>query len=366
MKKKTFVTIFPETSNIQLIKEVGMIPYLMSENYNYNSTIATYDNGDYSYLKTEVKGLKIEFIKKYFSNEFLNVLIFLLKSYKRIDVIHLFHFSISKLFLIFLFKKLKKNGAKSYIKLDANQFLKDNNYKGFKRRIVFFLMKNVDLVSAETKELTSYLNKVNFFGKEVKYVPNGILPIEMFDDRAAKINQLITVGRLDDDNKAVNIQIEGFRLYVVKNPDTDWVMKLIGPYNQKFADYFNELLSNFPYLNEKIYLIGPIYHREILFNYYKESKVFLMSSLSESFGFVYLEALYFNCFVISTPIPSAFEITNYGEHGIFYEFNDSIHLSEVLTKNLVHLSCKKIDSNDYILENYNWNKIVSDINQNLN
>ena len=79
MKIKTFVTIFPHTENIHLIKDVGMIPYILQKHHDFDSYIATYNNGNYQFLDTEVKGLKIRFIKKIFRKDFFNILFFIVE-----------------------------------------------------------------------------------------------------------------------------------------------------------------------------------------------------------------------------------------------------------------------------------------------
>jgi len=62
--KKTFVTIFDRTRNFHLVKDVGQIPYHISQEHEYISKIVTCKNEDnYSYLDNEVKGLQIDFIK---------------------------------------------------------------------------------------------------------------------------------------------------------------------------------------------------------------------------------------------------------------------------------------------------------------
>lgn len=361
MNNKTFVTIFPPAENIHLIKEIGMIPYLMFKNHKYESYVASYDNGPYPYLENELKGLKMTFIERKSKSEFLNILLYIIENLGKIDAIQFIHFSLSKLFLIFIFKMLKNRNAKSYIKLDANQFLKDKSYHGLKKLIVRFLMKYVDFISAETKEISNYLNTVDFFGKDVAYIPNGILRRTDKDESIEKINQIITVGRLDDPIKSISTQVEAFKLYIENHPDSTWIFKLVGAYDTDFENYFIKTVQQNPFLNDKLFLEGPVYDREKLYQYYKESKLFLMSSLSESFGFVYLEALYHNCFVISTPILSAFEITNYGEFGDFYEFNDSENLAVLIDRNVTEYENKSIHSRSYILREYDWNTIVEKI-----
>jgi L-malate glycosyltransferase len=56
--------LFPECRNVHLIKDVGMIPYILYKYYGYDSKIVCYNNETYSSLNKEVKGLKLNFIEK--------------------------------------------------------------------------------------------------------------------------------------------------------------------------------------------------------------------------------------------------------------------------------------------------------------
>ena len=51
--KLNFVTLFPQCQNIHLVKDVGMIPYVMHRDMGYDSYVMCYKNGDYPYLDTE-------------------------------------------------------------------------------------------------------------------------------------------------------------------------------------------------------------------------------------------------------------------------------------------------------------------------
>lgn len=362
MKKPIFLTIFPLATNIELAKEVGYIPYLMFKNHGFDAYVLTYENGNYPILEKELSGLKLKFLSQRFKNQYINILLYILKNYNKIDVIHLFHFSLFQVFIIWIFKILKKNNGKAYIKLDANQTIKKVSYLGLRGYVLSFLIKKVDLISSETKEITEFLNSNNTLKTLVTYIPNGImLPSQKI--LISKKSQFLTVGRLDDPGKAVWIQIEAFKQFVLNNRLSDWRFLLVGPYGDEFRNNFDQYLFDNPILKDRINLIGPIYDREKLNLYYAESKIFLFSSLSESFGFVYLEALYGNCDIISTPIPSGIEITDNGRYASFYNFNDSTMLAKLMEERV--MVDKILDSQHYVVENFNCKILVDKIYLNL-
>ena len=69
-----------KTENVNLVKDMGMIPYKLHELYDYDSTVVTFKNGEYDYLNTEVKGLKMEFVKKIFHSYTLDGGLYLLNN----------------------------------------------------------------------------------------------------------------------------------------------------------------------------------------------------------------------------------------------------------------------------------------------
>ncbi len=83
-------------------------------------------------------------------------------------------------------------------------------------------------------------------------------------------------------------------------------------------------------LNKTIYLKG---YQKNVFNYFKMSKCFILSSLWEDPGFVILEAGFSNKFVISSDCKNGpKEILDDGKNGILFKSNDQVSLIQALEK----------------------------------
>ncbi|WP_242846035.1 hypothetical protein [Clostridium novyi] len=54
----------PNTKNVNLVKEMGMIPYKLHKKFGYDAKIACYNLDEYTYLNEEVKGLKTRFYRR--------------------------------------------------------------------------------------------------------------------------------------------------------------------------------------------------------------------------------------------------------------------------------------------------------------
>jgi hypothetical protein len=170
-QKPTFVTIFTDTENFHLVKDVGQLPYFMHKTEGYDAVLISYKNNEeYPYLNKEVKGLKLTFIPDkgrlfYFE---LGILSYLWSFSKSINVLNLFHFKKDHLLYLLIYKTLNPKG-KAYIKLDMDiLFFKDYNaflYSKYSLKnyllkgITKWMFKLTDVFSVETEEARSYLDK---------------------------------------------------------------------------------------------------------------------------------------------------------------------------------------------------------------
>ena len=100
--------------------------------------------------------------------------------------------------------------------------------------------------------------------------------------------------------------------------------------------------------------------------YYEEADIFILSSIYEGFGNVIVEALAFNCKVISSDCPSGpREILENGKWGRLFPVNDHICLAnsiiDVYKNNLYQNS--NIRANDFSIKKigYEYNKMFNKI-----
>lgn len=362
-----FTTIFPETQNVHLVKDVGIIPYQMHKKFGYNSTLICYKNGEYPYLSSEVQGLSIDFLKRYTGNPIFDISIYLFKKSKNIDVLNLFHLNIRSFLWIFIYKKLNKYG-KVYLKLDADRnILKlDFSNKSIKNRIRIWGLKKCQLISVETKELYNYINKN--WPVKVELIPNGFMG-DKYIKRIypeEKENYIITVGRIGSKEKANEVLMESFaRIY---NLIPNWKIKFIGPIDEKFKLYICKYFNKYPQLKDKIIFTGAIYDKEKLEIQYRKAKIFCLTSLHESFGIVLVEAIKNGCYIISSNVSAAFDVTNNGEYGDIFNIGDIDQLSKLLIYNCNNdskLSSLYIKIQEYAYKNYNWVEICNNIYKHL-
>lgn len=323
--KKRFITIFPQGQNVHLVKDVGMVPYMLQKEGLYDSTIAFYEEEDkLPYLNDEVKGLKYKKVKKIFNKEALNILFFLLGNFRNYDVVMFFHLTLYKLLIAFIIKILSFGRVKFYIKLDINPGIYNAgiDMPTIKNKIYKFFIQYIDVSTAETTEINEFLENKTFV--KSKYLPNGFIKRELNNVEKEKV--ILVVARIGDPIKDHSTLLKALRRIDFK----DWKVKIVGPIEKDFEREIDELYHKHTELKEKVFFTGNISDRQKLEEEYIKAGVFVLTSKYESFGIVLVEAISKGCYIVSTDLPSARDVTNNQKYGALFQVGDDKKLSEIL------------------------------------
>lgn len=359
---KKFICVFPRGENVHLIKDVGLIPYFLFKGGYFDCSIAFYAEQDnLSYLQNEVRGLRYQKIKRRTKNDHLNVFFFLLTRIISMDIVMLFHPNYYSLSVAYLIKILSFNRIKFYFKMDLDStFDFDGLYKKSWKRLIFnFLMRKINLLSAEAYEDCKQFEKIGEF--TVKHIPNGLIPVE--NNSFFKENILLTVGRLGSYQKDTQTLLKAF---AIANPKKVKLV-LIGPLEGDFNSFVQEYFKRYPHLKDKIEFKGSIGVREELMSYYRRSKFFVLPSRHEGFPLVLLEAIANGCFILSSDFPAARDVVNNGLFGRLFKVEDHLALADLIVQ---------IDESSFVLpepkdiaevaaKKYDWAEIAREIYLNL-
>ena len=345
-QKPTFVTVFTETENFHLVKDVGQLPYFMYKTEGYDATLISYQNNvEYPLINNEVDGLKLNFIpnKGRFLYFELGVLYYLLNHSKSIAVLNLFHFKKDHILYLLIYKLVNPKG-KAYIKLDMD-ILFFKNYNAFLfsnyriknlilKALTSWIFKLTDLFSVETDQAKDYLlNVYPELHNKLICIPNGVdnlyldkeIPIKAFQE---KENIILTVGRIGTEQKNTELLLDALKITDLK----DWKVYILGPIEESFKKYIADFYKEYPQLENKVIFTGNITDRKELFDWYNRAKVFCLSSRYEGFPIAFPEALYFGNYLISSPVSSAEHITSKGKYGTVakadaHEFSNALQNS---------------------------------------
>lgn len=362
---KKFVTIFPELENIHLIKDVGMIPYVMQKEYAYQSYIAAYYNEKLNYITTEVNDLKIIKINKIFKKSFFNVALFLIKNSKNIDVINIFHMGLASLLWIILYKALNNKG-RVYLKLDTNiNVCQKLMNRCWYSHIAIQAMKLCNIVSAETADVTNFLNVK--FKLNIKHLANGVLSKKIKFNINKKEKLITTVARLGSEPKNSFLLLDVF-CEATKYINSEWKLLLIGPCTEKFKTYAFEKIKRL-HLENRIKLLGNIENRNILFDLLEKSYIFTMPSKWEGFSLAAVEAVSCANYLVASDLQCFKELTDNGSFGTLFKNNDYNDYLEKLIQVCIKIeNAYSIDYDafqKYIKENFTWESICKEINSQI-
>lgn len=332
-----FCCLFPAFYNIHLTKDVASIPYYLSKDCDYNSTIITFDNEEYidSYVLKEVK-LKI--IPKKFKINILNyflIIFFLIKNANEIDVLNCYHTTIPTLVFFFIYKIFNKNGI-TFLKFDIryeHAFLITGHGNNLKYSVIsqcyIILFKFlIDLATVETKMTFELFFESNEIYKEkIMYMPIFINPNHSIGRK--KKNQIISVSRIGTYPKASEIVLETFK-NAIKQTKNNWTLKMVGEITEEFKGVIQKFLIDNPTLANSIIFTGYIGDRNELYEMYSESKIFLLPSRYESFGIVFPEALFYSNYLIITDVGIGKYLIQISDFGQIVEKDNVKDISEKL------------------------------------
>ena len=117
--KENFVTIHKICTNVDLLKDVGMIPFFLAKEKGLDCKVICVKNDhEYTYNAKYIPIVKMEFLKK--SHFYINQLIYLMRNAKEIDVLNMYHMSIHNSLLIMVLFKLINSKGITYLKLDLD------------------------------------------------------------------------------------------------------------------------------------------------------------------------------------------------------------------------------------------------------
>lgn len=358
-----FLTIFPKTSNVHLIKDVGMIPYVLHKEYGYDSFLLSFENGHYPYIETDVKGLKHLFISRKFNNEILDVCWYILLNFRKYDIVQCYHISKESIIYLLFFKLLKLitfSKHVTYLKFDANDSIKNI---GLSKKLIYIL-KKINILSIETKTLYNYLNSENLFNGVLNYIPNGYYNSKTKVKFSSKENIILTVGRIGSKEKNNEVLLKSFKDFAKNNKD--WKLELVGPIDNGFKQYINDYFEENPGLVSRVIFTGNITDRDLLQTKYDKAKIFALTSPMEAFPLVFLEAIKSGCTLISPSFSSAIDVTSDGELGVLFEVGNYDSLTRQITEMVnnsakLEYNCEKIQ--DYAYDNFYWKKICGNLNE---
>jgi len=350
-------------NNTQLLKECGLIPFMLHKNFGYKAVMVGENTGDYPYLK-HLPGLEMDFIPS--SNGDANALVensinYIEQNYQKMDALIMRGLYPVTCHILQKYKQKRPNG-KTYLYLDANSNWMDNIKWTFP--MISNTLALCDVISTSCYKMTKYLNK-KWPPFIVEHIPNGFFNAsDVQIKKCEKENIILTVGRIGTDQKANSNLLLAFAM--IANNIPSWKVRLAGPVEAKFNIFIDEYFKGFPHLKKRVEFLGNITDKGKLYAEYAKAKIFALTSIWEGGApNVTAEALFHGCYTITSDVDAANDITDNGNCGRIFGINDYKTLSKILlevctNKKLLQNAPQK--SIQFAKSHYDWDLIINRIN----
>jgi glycosyltransferase involved in cell wall biosynthesis len=382
MAKKKFLTVFNDFEAVHLHKDVGAIPYHLATVCGWRSSLAFFEKREGMAEELAgtayAKAVSLVSLGRW-SGRFLNaarIVKFIATHGREYDVVHFYHDGVVTLLYALMFKFVRPGGV-VYLKLDMSHLelqrileMGTNTVPRTLRRLKHILSRlAVDIYTAETTYTCSRLAGNHYFRGRLHLLPNGFTcngDDDSQDGLAGKENIILTVGRLGDPAKYNEVLVDAASALDPKIVD-GWKVYFVGPVvNERFRSYAEEAIRRKPHLKDVFVFPGNVEDRGKLYEIYRKSRIFCMTSRWESFGFVYLEAMYFGNYVISSDLPAPRELTQDGAFGSLFPVGDVPALAGLISDALsgkIDVTRGGMESQRIVRERYDWRIIVRELDR---
>lgn len=377
MKRKRVVAIAPYSrpwSNVELIKDCGLIPYLLYREHSCDSVMvcstpdadalppSIYDSCDEDILSVYfpyyhlVSGEKFEFLP---DGSVETKQQYIINYANDIDILILRGVYADNLTLPYIYKTLNPRG-KIYCGLDMNT--------SWMRKIdwtngaIVSYMDNTDLLATSCTRTAELMTSE--LPWNIKCIPNGSYNFNAkfneYVDLDKRENIIITVGRLGTIQKATDILLLAFAIASPSLPS--WKLELIGNVEESFMPVVNQIFSAFPDLREKVVFTGPINDRTALAREYRRAKIFALTSVLEGgTPNAAADAVSAGLATCITDIDASSDITDYGRCGLVSPIDDY----EAFARSLITL-CQSHELKQYSEHAYSYGKTFYNMSRIVN
>ena len=280
--------------------------------------------------KTELKNaLKNKNILKFIKEIFISTKILFLKKFKLIREIKQINSDIIISTRAFHNTLVGKYSKKGIIKIAQEHNYHNNNYNYINKLLKS--LKNIDYLMPVSRNLTNfYIEKLKNKKIKVMYIPHAL---DIFPPKTSNLEtqNIISIGRLSKE-KGFSDLIKVYKKLYEKNKNCK--LKIIGDGIEK--DYLNSIILK-ENLSSNIELCGFKNKKEIS-DIMLNSSLYLMTSYTESFGLVLIEAQSYGIPIIAfDSAQGAQEIIKNGINGFLIKdrnINEMAHISNTLLNNL--------------------------------
>ena len=358
------VTIFERASMVHLSKDVGQFADYLGRNFGCKVELWSFNR-----IESDLDNVECIFIRSKWTKFRVNLKIFfkLLMKSKSINLLVLYHLRWYNVFYAVIYKVINKNGF-VIIKgdFDLNQIKKNGLSIGvgfFCKKIFYYLMRHIDLVTYEHKYIGSLLRE---FKLPSFYLPNGLaenLKKEIdkknsFKNDMCSDYQILIVGRIGTYQKNTE---EALRIVAnVWRERKNIHLNIVGPVTHEFESYLHIFLEENPSMINNITLWGEVNDKEKLAHFYSIADVFMLTSRYEGYPLSLVEAAYAKVIPLVSQGSGADDLVVNFKNG--YIYRDEVDATDFLLKIFMNkqlVSTMQDEISKSIIKNNLWDNNVN-------
>lgn len=344
-------------SDEQLVKDCGVIPFLLHKNHRCDvAMVGEQTQKEYSNLRY-TPGLEMDFLQQ---GTFQAKTDYLQKNAAGIDCLILHGAYDTYIPMVDLYKRLNPAG-KIYMALDANSGWMDRIQ--WRDRQFSSMMEQCDVIGASCKAMQKHLNEK--WPWAIEYIPNGFYNFtqrEWTPSWREKKNVILTAGRLGTPQKGTSVLLEAFAR--IAPEIADWELRLAGSVEPEFEEYLSGFWERNGELRSRIHFLGQIAEREELYKEFLQAKIFALPSIWEGgTPNVIAEALTMGDAVAITKIDAYEDAIDGRRCGLACDINDIDGFADILlrlcTGGELEEMCRR--AHEYALETFDMERVVARI-----
>lgn len=282
--------------NVELVKDVGMIPYYFHKLYGCDVKMVTYKEQEtYPYLEL-LPGMQMELIEY---DPPKSMVRYIHDNAEDIDLL-IIHGAFEYNHDVICEYKRQNPGGKIFMHLDQNSEWMD--------RIIWDapdymeMMDLVDVMGSSCKSMQIHLNEK--WPWHVECIRQGFYNVFGYDDDINELlknkeKTILCAARHGTWQKATEVLLEAFA--IIKDDISDWKLELVGSIEEEFESYIEEYFDKNPELRSRVIFYGNVFDRKQLHDHYLRAGIFTLTSRIEGgTPNVISEALYSGCAIALT------------------------------------------------------------------
>ena len=307
-------------NNQQLLKGCVLIPWLLHKNHGFKTVLVGNKCSDaYPNLKL-LDGLEFDFLPE---DSLLARVNYVERHASEIDLLILYGAYPQHIPVVERYKALRPNG-KIYLASDMNVGWAKRipvNHPAYRK-----FLNSCDVIGASNTTVAEYMRR--HWCCHVDLIRNGFYDFGGAPADTSKENIILTVGRLGTRQKATNVMLEAFAAVADKIPS--WQLRLVGTVEESFKAFLAGYFLVHPRLADRVTVTGLIENRGELLKEYARAKIFCLTSTFEGTPNAATEALQAGCYVLTSAIDAATDITGKGRCGRVFPIGDTARLAKLL------------------------------------